>query len=128
MCNKSNLPNRVAKAKATTQFIGVVGDGKYTTYTVPGSGGKQYRVKIRRNGSLSVQCWLEAGGADCAGNINGTVCYHGMAVCEKLAASVDKTIAWCASKADAERLARLGGDVFKVKSHQSGSVMWGVCK
>jgi len=128
MCNKNNLPNRVTKAKAATNFIGVVSNGKRTTYSVPGSQGKQYRVKIRRNGSLSVQCWLEANQADCAGNANGTVCYHGMAVCEKLAADAGKSIVWCASQPDAERLARIGGKVFKVKSHQSGSTMYGVCK
>jgi len=129
MCSKSNLPNRVKKSHAAARFIGTIGNGDAnTTYLVPGSKGKQYRVKIRRNGSLSAQCWLEASGADCLGNINGTVCYHGMAVCEKLAASVDKSIVWTASKDDAKRLARIGGQVFKVKSHQSGSAMWGVCK
>lgn len=128
MCNKANLPKRVQKAKAATRFIGVVGNGKHTTYAVPGSNGKQYRIKVRRNGSLSVQCWLDISGANCLGNINGTVCYHGLAVMEKLASASGKSIAWTANEQDAHRLARLGGQVFKVKSHQSGSVMWGVCK
>jgi len=129
MTNKANLGTRVRKAKAASQFIGEIGNGKNVTYRVPGTNGKAYRVKVRRNGFLSVQCWLEADGSKCKGNShNGTICYHAMAACFHLANGADKSISWCADRDDAVRLSSLGGKVFRVKSHDGNGMMWGVTK
>ena len=55
MTSKANLPNRVRKARSAAQFIGTVGSGENTTYCVPGSNGRSYRVKVRRDGVLIFQ-------------------------------------------------------------------------
>ena len=126
MTSKSNLPKRVARARSAAQFIGTVGSGKNVTYRVPGSDGKSYRVKVRRDGVLSFQCWQDHDGSPCRGNENGTVCYHSLATAEKLARDAGKSVSWCANDSDARNLSHLGGRVFRVVSHTSESAVWGV--
>ena len=126
MTSKANLPKRVARARSAARFVGVVGSGKNVTYKVPGSNGKSYRVKVRRNGVLSFQCWQDHDGSPCRGNGNGTVCYHSLAVAERLAQDTGQSVSWCAMKADAMRLSHLGGTAFRVTSRTSGSTVWGV--
>ncbi len=128
MTSKANLPKRVRKARSAAQFVGMVGNGKNTTYRVPGSNGRSYRVKVRRDRVLSFQCWQDHDGSPCRGNGNGTVCYHSLAVAEKLARDTGKSVSWCAMKADAMRLSHLGGTAFRVTSHTSGSSVWGVAQ
>ena len=128
MTNKSNLPKRVRRARSAARFVGVVGSGKNITYCVPGSDGRSYRVKVRRDGVLSFQCWQDHDGSPCRGNGNGTVCYHSLSVAEKLAHDAGKSVSWCANSGDARNLSHLGGRVFRVVSHTSGSTIWGVVR
>lgn len=129
MTSKANLPKRVQKARAAARFIGQIGTSNGTEmFSVPGSDGKRYQVKVRRDKAISLQCWLEHTGELCPGNSNGhnTVCYHSMAVCEVLAERAGGKIAWCASQDDAHRRARINGRTFHVQSHSNGGEMWGV--
>ncbi len=128
MTSKANLPKRVRKARSAARFVGVVGSGKNVTYRVPGSDGKSYRVRVRRDRVLSFQCWHDHDGSPCRGNENGTVCYHSLATAEKLAQDTGKSISWCATKADAQNLSNLGGVAFRVVSHTSGSAVWGIVR
>ena len=128
MTSKANLPKRVARARSAAQFVGVVGSGKNVTYKVPGSDGRSYRVKVRRNGVLSFQCWQDHDGSPCRGNGNGTVCYHSLAVAERLAEDAGQSVSWCVNGNDARNLSHLGGTVFRVTSHTSGSAVWGVAQ
>jgi len=126
MTSQTNLAPRANRARAAAQFIGQIGNGKNTTYRVPGSNGKSYRVKIRRNGILSAQCWLDETQAPCPGCGAGTVCYHGLATCEYIANKKGLKIAWCASYESAVKLSSLGGKVFRVKSHEGHGTVYGV--
>ena len=130
MTSKANLPKRVARARSAAQFVGTVGSGKNITYCVQGSNGRSYRVKVRRDGVISFQCWVEATQEKCKGNSNGadTICVHSLAVAEFLAQSAGKPVSWCATKADAQNLSNLGGRVFHAISHQNGGMIWGVAQ
>ncbi len=128
MTSKANLPKRVARARSAARFIGVVGSGRNITYCVPGSNGRSYRVKVRRDSILSFQCWVETTQEKCKGNSNGadTICIHSLAVAEFLAHSAGSKVSWCATEADAQNLSNLGGRVFRAISHQNGGVIWGL--
>lgn len=141
MTSKIGLKSRSKKAKAALRFVGRIEnkDGQ-DRFSVPGSGGRRYNTKIRRHknedgkGYISVQCWSADG--DCPGNSiirrNGreykTCCYHALSSVEFMAQEKGLTVAWCANREDALRLASLGGVVFKVKSHQSGGEVYGVAR
>lgn len=141
MTSKMGLKARSKKAKAALRFVGrIENKGGQDRFSVPGSGGKRYDTKIRRyvnkngHGYISVQCWSAEG--DCPGNSiirrNGkeykTCCYHSLSSVEFMAQEKGLTVAWCANREDALRLASLGGVVFKVVSHQSAGVVYGVAR
>jgi len=121
MTSKTNLANRIKKAKAAAIFTA---ESSPNTFIVPGSRGKQYRVKVERNGVISFECRGTLRGNLCLGNGNGTVCYHSIAVAEVLAAKLNKTISWCATEANAQRLGRIGGKVYKCIPANGVGELW----
>ena len=132
MCNKSNLPSRINKAKAALNFSSVTQrdkDGKARTVIVPGSNGKQYMVIIRRNRGISTELLLIVNGNLAKPHYSNQITYHQLCAIMLTAQEQGYTITWCANRQDALRLANLGGKVFQLRNHNNtNSVMWGVMK
>ena len=116
MIAQANLPNVVSRDN----------ENRAKMVTVPGTEGKFYDVIIRRNGILTTECLLSTGigHRDCLGN-NTSVCYHSLAALIKVAPeSKCRVMAICKTRADAERRARIDGQVIEVKSRQSNKSMF----
>jgi len=103
--------------------------GRPTRFYVPGHEKRHYEVSFSRNKHLSAYCFRQDddSGDACHGNSHA-VCYHVRAACLVAAEVQGKELSWCNDQADAERLARVGGETFSVKSAQSGMSAWGVMR
>lgn len=135
MVSKTNLPNRVEKAKFAAQFAAVIdrdSKDRPKVLLVPGTEAKRYRVIIRRfAGLVTTECHLEAGGIghqECKGNSNGSICYHSLQAIVASVAEAGKDVYFCANEQDARKLANLGGSVIRLHSHQGKGEMWMVVK
>jgi hypothetical protein len=122
----------ITSARNVSEFVHVLardGEGRPTRFLVPGHKGRQYEVSFDRNGGLQAWCFRidDESGDPCKGNAHCT-CYHVLASCLVAAEKQGKELSWCESQADAERLARIEGKVFTVKSAQSGKVAYGVVR
>lgn len=139
----------IQSARNVAEFVHVLDDydqGRPTRLLVPGHEGKQYVVTLGRNGALVAKChratWTDArrspelvrfSGDACQGNTK-SVCYHVLAACIVSAQAQGKELAWCDSKADAERRARIDGKVFQVESggerhdNYHHHLKWQVCQ
>lgn len=145
MTSKANLSTRAKKAREASRFASKVEwGGTASIFTVPGSNGKRYEVEVEREyiddektkGYLLVLC--RVGQANCKGNSpihnsgSGepyrTVCYHALAGIQYMASLSDRSVSWCANREDAVRLSTLGGTIFKVVSHQSDGIVYGVAR
>jgi len=123
----------IASARNVREFVYVLArdcEGRPSQFLVPGHEGRQYKITLKRNGKLRAEC-QQVGSimhfTACKGN-QRCVCYHVLAACIVSASEQSKELSWCESQADAERLARIEGKVFTVKSAQSGKVAYGVVK
>jgi len=96
---------------------------KKDAWLVQGREGRRYQVERQ---SLSYSCNLvkEPGKIlrPCYGNLY-SICYHVGACVLSGAAEKGNEVSFCNSEADAERVSRFGGQVFEVKSSQSGKSM-----
>lgn len=114
-------------------FVGVLrrdNEGKAVRLTVPGHDGRWYVVGIERKSASATCMRMDYGneGVHCAGNSNGTVCYHVLAAMEKIAQESGYKVAWCPNDKVAHKLAHTGGKVLCVKSAQGQGRAWGVAK
>lgn len=132
MCNRQNLPNRVAKARAALKFAKVTqcdSDGRIRAAVMPGTEGKQYHIILRRN-PLSVELNLIVSGDLVKPHYaHQTITYHGMATVMMAAEEAGYDIAWCASERDADRLENLGGTKFVLRNRDNTNLndrMYGV--
>lgn len=122
----------VQSARNVKEFVYVLAsDGRDRPFRfhVPGHTGRHYEVSFERNDHLGAYCHRQDddSGNACHGNSHA-ICYHVLASCLVAAESQGKVLSWCNGEADAERLARTGGEVFSVKSAQSGTSAWGVVR
>ena len=119
------------KADVASKFVGVLSrdrDGKPKTLVVPGSGGKQYHVIVRRfpgKKLITLECNLLTGACGmqpCAGNTH-TLCYHTRAAFDFVVAEAGLNTAWCVDGVRAKQVAKLhkGSQYYSVKSHQNGA-------
>ena len=105
-------------------------EGRPTIVFVPGHEGREYFVFIHRNGYLRARCnepgpW---GNWGCEGS-RKHFCYHMLAALEFAAEDQGKSISWCESEQDAERLARIEGTVFCAQHANHADVkVWGVVR
>jgi len=123
----------ITSARNVSEFVHVLArdsEGRPIQFLVPGHEGRQYKVTLKRNGGLRAEC-QQVGSimhfTACKGNSH-CVCYHVLAACIVSASEQGKELRWCLHKSDAERLNRIGGKVFTVKSAQSGKVAYGVVR
>ena len=132
MCNKTNLPNRIEKAKAAIHFAAVTQydrDGKIRSVILPGTNGKQYQVIVRRANGFSTELLLLVNGNQVKPSYAAQITYHQMAVVMLAAKENGYKISWCANENDAHRLEKLGGKAFRICNFDNPhSVMWGVMK
>lgn len=123
----------VQSARNAREFVQVLksdDEGRPYLFLVPGHQGRRYQVELERNGGLRAHCRCMTGappGQYCKGNFY-TVCYHILAACLVAAEAQGKELSWCDSEANAERLARTGGEVFTIRSAQSGRSAWGIVR
>jgi len=92
---------------------------KPNEWLVQGRQGRKYHVKRH---SLSYSCYLRQAGKllrPCHGN-SFSICYHVGAAIIASAKEKGNAVAFCENLSAAERLSRLGGKIFEVKSAQSG--------
>lgn len=101
-------------------------DGKAKVLVVPGTKGKQYQVILRRSGTWTVECSLitPAGEVACKGNSNGYICYHSLAAIFTAAKECRCCVKVIESRDGADRLARLGGTVYELRSYQGTGRLW----
>jgi len=96
---------------------------KKDAWLVPGREGRRYLVQRQ---SLSYSCNLIMNSGKilrpCYGNLF-YICYHVGAAVLSGAAEKGNEVSFCDSEADAERVSRFGGQVFEMKSGQSGKSM-----
>lgn len=124
------LKDRVKLARTIALFTRVVETDKLDRpkiLHVPGHKGKTYRVIIRREMGVTVECHLmsELGNIPCQGNGNGTICYHSMAAIIAANNYRGTEAAICNSKVDANRLANLKhGRNLRVKSFNGNGEIW----
>lgn len=93
---------------------------------VPGHGGRIYKVIIRRESGLSVECLLDTGNGEipCQGNSHG-LCYHSYAALEKAAESKGFKVYFCADESKAKCLVNLvHGKAYNPISKQSKVGIW----
>lgn len=132
MCNKQNLPDRIAKAKAAVMFAKISqydSTGKVKSVFVPGSEGKLYQVIIRRNRSLTTELLLIVNNQTVKPEYSAQITYHQMAAIMIAAKEQGYVITWTSNREDAVRLSNLGGTVFHVSNFDnSESKMWGVMR
>lgn len=133
MCNKTNLPDRVEKAKAAMLFAKVNqydADGKVKSVIVPGSNGKQYQIIIRRNhGIMSTELLLVVNKQTVKPEFGAQITYHQLTAVMVSANEAGYTVNWTANREDAVRLSRISGKVFHIYNFDNPtSVMWGVMK
>ena len=135
MTKQERLAERVSKARRIAEMslcsiTSLDREGKAKTVTVPGTDGKRYQVRIRRNnGSWSTECRYEAGAIgyrDCSGN-SVTVCYHSFAAI--FAAGLDngcRVHSVTESLKAASLLKRLvkKAVIKSLRSHQDGNRKW----
>ena len=116
-------------AKEFVHILAKDNQSRPTRFHVPGHARRHYEVSLERNDHLGAYCFREDddSGDACRGNSHA-VCYHVLAACLIAAEAQGKELSWCESETDAERLARVGGKVFTVKSAQSGMSAWGVVR
>lgn len=109
-------------AKSVAGFVGVdrVVGGVPVSLSVPGHDGRHYKVELERDRVLSYWC-------DCKG-ASHSVCYHGLAAAIKAATEKGYTLTWTQNKANAQRLANLGGRVISLTSSRSKVRAWGVLR
>lgn len=137
MCKQEDLAGRVQKAKAAALFAVVINrdsKGRVRNVHLPGTDGKRRMVLLRRHrvrGDAAIQ-WgistscsaiIEQGNAvgyvPCPGNTFSAVCYSSMTAILVALAEAGYGCSFCATQGDAERLARLGGDVVVIWSRQT---------
>lgn len=133
MCNKTNLPDRIKKAKAALNFAKVNQydtDGKVKSVLVPGSNGKQYQVIIRRNrGVMSTELLLVVNGQTVKPAYSKTLTYHSLSAVMIAAKEQGYNVTWTANREDAVRLSRIGGKVFHIYNFdEPTNTMWGVLR
>lgn len=133
MCNKTNLPERVEKAKAALNFSKINQydtDGKVKSVIVPGSEGKQYQVIIRRNrGVMSTELLLVVNNQTVKPAYCKTLTYHSLTAVMIAAKEQGYEVVWTANREDAVRLSRIGGTVFHIYNYDNPQeLMWGVLK
>ena len=134
MCNKKNLPSRIAKAKAAIAFAKVIQrnkDRQIKSIVLPGSEGKRYQVIIRRdNKRLSTELLLLTGNCGyIKPRYSAQITYHQMAAIMMAANEAGYKIAWAANVNDAKRLERLGGKLFCLHNFDNPSnLMYGIMK
>lgn len=133
MCNKTNLPDRVEKAKAAMNFAKINqygADGKVKSVLVPGSEGKQYQVIIRRNrGVMSTELLLVVNGQTIKPTYSKTLTYHSLTAVMIAAKHIGYDVVWTANREDAVRLSRIGGSVFHIYNFDNTTeTMWGVMR
>lgn len=123
----------IQSARKVAEFVQVLksdDEDRPYLFLVPGHQGRRYQVELERNGGLRAHCRCMTSappGQYCKGNFH-TVCYHIGAACLVAAETQGKVLSWCDNEDDAERLARVGGEVFAVRSAQSGTSAWGVVR
>ena len=127
------LKERTTKARAAARFGKVMSrdkDDRVKTVLLPGSAGKQYQVILRRGRGLSTECRLDTGHGHlaCAGNSNGHVCYHSIAAVTLASQDAGLSAHFCATEKAAIRLARLGGTLVSLNSHQGVGQLWVVAR
>jgi hypothetical protein len=134
MCNKKNLPSRIAKARAAIAFAKIMQrnkQGQIKSVVLPGSEGKRYQVIVRRsNKRLSTELLLLTGNC---GHIkpkySAQITYHQMAAIMMAASEAGYKIAWAANYQDTKRLERLGGKLFCLHNFDNqNKVMYGIMK
>jgi len=107
-------------ARAAAPFVHRLGKN---SWLVQGREGRRYLVQ--RQG-LAYRCNLVKNPKKilrpCYGS-TFSICYHVGAAILKGAAEKGNEVSFCNSKEDAERLSRFGGQVFEIKSSQSGKSM-----
>ena len=132
MCNKSNLPNRVAKAKAAMHFAQVTqydANGKIRSVILPGSNGKTYQVIVRRNGCFSTELLMLVNGHQRKPRYAAQITYHQLTVAMLAAQEAGFKVTWTSNEQDSKNLSNLGGTVFCIKNHDNpNSVMFGIMK
>lgn len=129
--NKTNLGNRVTKARQASVFAHVTRKGKNAQVAVPGTDGKTYDIIFKwmtvndvtvLQGECRVNCGI--GYKDCKG-ASASVCYHTVAGALAMARDTGTEIAICHNRRDAERLSNIeGGRVFAIRSKKSQRVVW----
>jgi len=119
------LRERVEKAReiAEHELVAVLKrdeEGRPKALLVPGGEGKQYQVLIRRNAAFETECflWTALGPVPCRGNQNGHVCYHSLAAVFAAAREAGFRFMVTDSLENAERLARIGGEIKELRSRQ----------
>ncbi len=131
MLTQMSLLKAKPKSDVACKFVGVLSrdrDGKPKTLVVPGSGGKQYHVIVRRfpdRRLVTLECNLLTGACGmrpCAGNTH-TLCYHTRAAFDYVVAEAGMNTAWCMDEVRAKQVAKLhkGSQCYNVKSHQNGT-------
>ena len=129
MITQLSLLRSKPKADVASKFVGVLSrdrDGRPKTLVVPGSGGKQYHVIVRRfpgKRLVTLECNLLTGACGmqpCAGNMH-TLCYHTRAAFDFVVAEAGFSTAWCMDEARAKQVAKLhkGSQYYNVRSHQN---------
>jgi hypothetical protein len=119
MLNKNTLADRVKKAKNAK--VEELVDGRL--YSVKGSS-DYYNVLLRDDEKpVRSVCKNEATGRYCQGN-GRSVCYHTIAAILARAAKADVVVSFCANRADADRLHRIGGSFHRIKNGLSNSELW----
>jgi len=117
-------------ARKASEFCRVMSFDKHNkphVIIVPGHDGAQYRVIIRREKGLTVECHKVLGNLGfeaCPGNSNGHICYHAMAALLYAAELAEQQVALCEKSASAMRLTNLGWKAWPVKSFQGQGVMY----
>jgi len=111
--------------------LGLIKHFSSRLWLVPGSEGRRYEVR-RLTKSNSFECHRLVGSNPagfgrhpCLGN-SYSLCYHVLAACYDAAAEKKLKIAFCESQNAAQRLSRLGGKVYRIRSAQSGKSVWAV--
>ena len=131
MCNKQNLPERVAKARAAARFAQILqldGKDRPTIVLVPGSQGKQYVVKFYRGKEFEATCENVTGKypVQCISHAK-VACYHVLAATMVIAAEQNKSVVWGSSRADVVNLNNIHhGNVFAVKMRPTDYTMYGI--
>jgi hypothetical protein len=113
MLDKKNLAQRVRKSK--TRNVTTVHSN---FFDVSGTD-KTYHVSFSGNSALC----NDEHGQYCNGNTR-SVCYHVFAALVERAKNAEKTIAFCANRADAKRLSRLGGTFHRVTNSLRSADVW----